>query len=47
MQKPELQQNEEQADDDGTSGIQEILPVLPQAPAASGDEVNRSPADAG
>jgi hypothetical protein len=34
MQKPELQQNEEQENYDRASGTEEVLPVLPQASAA-------------
>jgi hypothetical protein len=39
VQEPELQQDEEQKNDDGTAGNEEVLPVLSQASAASGDKV--------
>jgi hypothetical protein len=34
MQTPQLQHDEEQEEDDGTDRDEEVLPVLPQAPAA-------------
>jgi hypothetical protein len=40
MQKPQLLEYQEQKDDDGEAGTQEILPQVPQAPGASGNQVN-------
>jgi hypothetical protein len=40
VQKSELQQYEEQEDDHRSSGIQKVLPVLPEAPRAQGNQVN-------
>jgi hypothetical protein len=34
VQESELFQDEEQKDHDGASGIQKILPALPEAPSA-------------
>jgi hypothetical protein len=39
MQGTELYEHEEQENNDGAAGIQEVLPALPQASAASGNEV--------
>jgi hypothetical protein len=39
MQKPELQQNEKQTHHYRTDRIEKVLPVLPEASSASGDEV--------
>jgi hypothetical protein len=40
VQEPQLRNDEEQEDDTGTPGIQEVLPPLPLAPRAQGNEVN-------
>jgi hypothetical protein len=39
MQKPQLQQDKEQENDNRTDRDEEILPVLPQASTASGNKV--------
>ena len=39
VQAQELHQHEEQEDHDGAAGAEEVLPVLPQAPRAQGDQV--------
>jgi hypothetical protein len=39
MQEPELLLDQEQEDHDGAPGIQEILPALPEASAAQGNQV--------
>src|SRR5688500_18810725 len=39
VQTPQLQHDEEQEEDDGTARDEEVLPVLPEAPAAQGAEV--------
>jgi hypothetical protein len=39
MQEPELFGHEEQEDHHGAAGNEEILPVLPEAPAAQGNQV--------
>ena len=45
VQEPELQQDEEQEDHDGAAGDEKVLPVLPQASTAPGDEVSAQVAD--
>jgi hypothetical protein len=40
VQKPELQQNEEQENHNRAAGIEKILPVLPETSTAPRDEVN-------
>jgi hypothetical protein len=40
LQRAELLDHQEPEDDDGTAGVQEILPPLPQAHAAQGSEVD-------
>jgi hypothetical protein len=40
MQEPELFEYEEQEDHDRASGIQEILPELPEASASPRNQVN-------
>ena len=37
--EPELHEHEEQEDHDRASGVEEVLPELPQAPAAQGNQV--------
>jgi hypothetical protein len=39
MQKPELFPDEEQKDYHRTAGVQEVLPILPEAPCPQGDQV--------
>jgi hypothetical protein len=39
LQRAELFDDKEPEDDDGTAGVQEILPPLPQAHAAQGSEI--------
>jgi hypothetical protein len=39
VQKPQLQQDEEQENNDRTAGDEEILPVLPEASTASRNKV--------
>jgi hypothetical protein len=39
MQEPELFGHQEQEDHHGAAGNEEILPVLPEAPAAQGNQV--------
>jgi hypothetical protein len=39
MQKPELFGHQEQEDHYGAVGDEEVLPVLPEAPAAQGNQV--------
>jgi hypothetical protein len=40
MQRPELHEHEEQEDDNGASRVEEVLPEVPQASAAQGNQVN-------
>jgi hypothetical protein len=39
VQEPELHVYEEQEDHDGTPGNEEVLPALPEAPGAQGNQV--------
>jgi len=39
MQEPELLFDEEQEDNDGASGNEEVLPALPQTPGPQGNQV--------
>jgi hypothetical protein len=39
MQEPELLGHQEQEDHHGATGDEEILPVLPEAPTAQGNQV--------
>jgi hypothetical protein len=39
VQEPELFFDEEQEDDHGALGTEEILPLLPEAPASQGNQV--------
>jgi hypothetical protein len=40
VQEPQLLEHQEQEDHDRTAGIEEVLPVLPEAPSASRNQVN-------
>jgi hypothetical protein len=40
LQAPELQHDEEQEEDDGAAGIQQVLPLLPEAHGAQGNKVD-------
>jgi hypothetical protein len=39
MQEPELFRHQKQENYHGTAGNEEVLPVLPEAPAAQGNQV--------
>jgi hypothetical protein len=39
LQAPELQHDEEQEEDDGAAGIQQVLPLLPEAYGAQRNKV--------
>jgi len=39
VQAPELQHDQEQEEDDRAPGIEQVLPVLPEAHGAQGNEV--------
>jgi hypothetical protein len=39
VQEPELFDNQEQEDHHGASGAEEVLPALPEAPTAQGNQV--------
>jgi hypothetical protein len=39
LQAPQLQHDEEQEEDDGAAGVQQVLPLLPQAHGSQRDEV--------
>jgi hypothetical protein len=39
VQEPELFFHQEQEDHHGAAGIEEVLPALPEAPAAQGNQV--------
>jgi hypothetical protein len=39
LQAPQLQHDEEQEEDDGAARVQQVLPVLPEAHGAQGNEV--------
>jgi hypothetical protein len=39
VQTAQLQHDEEQEEDDGTAGVQQVLPFLPEAYGAQGNEV--------
>jgi hypothetical protein len=41
VQTPELQHDEEPAEEHRAAGVQQVLPALPQAPAAQGEQVAR------
>ena len=45
LQAPQLQHDEEQEEDDGAAGVQQVLPLLPQAHGAQGDEVSSGHVD--
>jgi hypothetical protein len=40
LQAPELQHDEEQEEDDGADRVQQVLPLLPEAYGAQGNEIN-------
>jgi hypothetical protein len=40
VQEPQLRDDEEQEDDAGTAGVQQVLPSLPSAHGTQRDEVN-------
>jgi hypothetical protein len=40
VQRPELFDHQEQEDDTGPFGVQQVLPEVPEAHAAQGSEIN-------
>jgi hypothetical protein len=42
VQAAQLQHDEEQEEDDGAAGVQQVLPLLPEAHGAQRDEVGQS-----
>jgi hypothetical protein len=45
VQAAQLQHDQEQEEDDGAAGVLEVLPLLPQAHGASGEQVRLQIAD--